>query len=539
MMKTVIWNMKEISESTEVYESHPNPFLTGTIYLILAIVGISFLWMYLAKIDIVVKGNGLFRGEENGINVSAGISGKVKTCEVTDGQYVEEGQTLLTLEVDSLENSIESCEQELEEAEQRIAILQAYQKSLDGTENAMGGMESNPYYAEFLNRKQLLEASIAVTDENIAGQRSQYQSNIDSIEDSVDEYQKKVDKLNKAITGVKKRKNPFEKKDSYYHSIVSSYLSSYESVSLQYDNQISEYQNNIDALNTEKNQVMQAVLTVEEGAETGLEEVGDTAVNTGVTIDQEIQKYQNSIETAEAEKEKALQSLELQQIASLEQEITSVQSAIQSLKENAGAVKVQMEALKGQDTAHSDDVTIMTEKNNVANELLTYQNKKQECENNLNSLKVQDGNCQIEAMASGYVMMQEGLEQGQYVQQGTEICQILPEEHSGYYAEVYVENKDVAKLKEGQEVKFEIAAYPSSEYGYFTGTLDSISKDVRVDQSTGASYYVAKVLCDKTTVTNKKGETGTIQNGMACQAKVVVSAQRVWNYVLEKINLTD
>ena len=30
-----------------------------------------------------------------------------------------------------------------------------------------------------------------------------------------------------------------------------------------------------------------------------------------------------------------------------------------------------------------------------------------------------------------------------------------------------------------------------------------------------------------------------VQNGMACQAKVVVSAQRVSSYLLDKINLVD
>nr|MCR5500675.1 HlyD family secretion protein [Acetatifactor sp.] len=47
---------------------------------------------------------------------------------------------------------------------------------------------------------------------------------------------------------------------------------------------------------------------------------------------------------------------------------------------------------------------------------------------------------------------------------------------------MYVSNADVGKIHEGQEVKFEIAAYPSSEFGYFTGRVKSIAKDISVDQ---------------------------------------------------------
>lgn len=84
----------------------------------------------------------------------------------------------------------------------------------------------------------------------------------------------------------------------------------------------------------------------------------------------------------------------------------------------------------------------------------------------------------------------------------------------------------------------EIPAYPSSEYGYFMGTIDTISKDIKVDQL-GSAYYVVKVRCVTTTVTNKKGDAGSIKNGMICQAKVVTDEQSVFKYLLEKINLWE
>ncbi len=119
------------------------------------------------------------------------------------------------------------------------------------------------------------------------------------------------------------------------------------------------------------------------------------------------------------------------------------------------------------------------------------------------------------------------------------MCRILPETNSSYYAELYVENRDIAKLQIGQTVKFEIAAYPSSEYGYFTGIINSIAKDIKVDGNSGSSYYPVRVKCDKTTVMNKHGDKGSIINGMICQAKIVVEEKSIFRYLMEKINLLD
>ena len=41
------------------------------------------------------------------------------------------------------------------------------------------------------------------------------------------------------------------------------------------------------------------------------------------------------------------------------------------------------------------------------------------------------------------------------------------------------------------------------------------------------------------TVTNKKGNVGTLKNGMACQAKIVIGEKNVMTYIFEKIHLLE
>lgn len=100
-------------------------------------------------------------------------------------------------------------------------------------------------------------------------------------------------------------------------------------------------------------------------------------------------------------------------------------------------------------------------------------------------------------------------------------------------------NADIAKLHAGQEVNFEIAAYPSDEYGYFTGEVTDISKDITVNPNTGEAYYLVKAVCDDIVVKNKDGETATLMNGMACRAKVIVDEENMLRYILQRIDLID
>lgn len=518
-MKPIIVNMKDMSDSTEVYNSRPNPFFVYFIYLILGMLIVALCWMYFSKIDISVKSNGIFRNNGEIADISNSVTGKVEKCNFSEGQYVNKGDVLLTLSADSIDESIKNYEAELENINDRIEILLAYQKSLDGDNSVFDALKNNKYYDEFNNRRLLTEASVSSSNKNVSGQKSQYEKTAESIKKNINEYETRIDKL-KIVEGcIKSRKNTFNTKDSYYSSMVSSHVSNYDATKLQYDNQIKEVRNSV----TEFKRQLKATK--------------DTSVMKELKND--ISAAQTKIGTLKNEKKKALNNLELQQIATIEQQIETINTTLLSLQSNLDSTQAQVEALNGTDSEVNENITIMTEKENVASELLTYENKKTECKNSLKNFDFQNGKCTVTASVSGYISQNTEIKQGSYIQEGTTICRILPQNSNGYYAEIYVGNADIAKMKKGQKVKFEIAAYPSAEYGYFTGVVDSISKDIKVDESSGSAYYLVKVRCEQTTVKNKEGKTGSIMNGMACQAKVVVDEENVLEYLLKKIELLD
>lgn len=552
-MKPIIVDMKDISDSTEVYESKPNRFLIYTIYLILIILVVAVLWMRLFKIDVVVKSNGIFKGSNAVYEISSDVTGSVKETNIQDGQYVKEGDILYVLTIDELSDTILRYQNELEAAQARIKILSAYEKSLDGDKTELETLDDNPYYEEFVNRRKLLYANVDLNESDTEGQVTLYQGNVDSISGTIAKYNEKIEKLNVVKQCITARNNTFDASEGIYYSMISSYLASYNYTALQYDNQINEHQRQIDEYE-EQMKKAEAEASIEDKTVTEKETVSDNGIstetisvvasteNTTANIE-ELKKQRDALITAQdsakKEKTRALRNLELQQITTIEQQIAGYNDTILSLETNLASAKLQLEAINSADNETKESVAILTEKGNVAAEILNYEDKVKECETYLKSYDIQNDNCVIKANVSGYFYIAQDLKTGSFVQEGTTIGTIYPETESKYYAEIYVENTDIVQIREGQDVKFEIAAYPSSEYGYFKGTVENIAKNISVDQSTGYSYYLVRVKCDNMTLKGKNGEEATLMNGMACQAKIVIDEKNVLTYFGEKIDLLD
>lgn len=552
-MKPIIVDMKDMSESTEVYESKPNRFLVYTIYLILFILVVAVLWMAFFKMDIVVKSNGIFKGRTAVYEISSGVTGSIKESHIENGQYVTEGDVLYVFSIDELSDTILRYQNELEAAKARLEILSAYEKSLDGDKTELEALSNNAYYNEFINRRELLYANVNLSESDTAGQVTMYQGNVDSISVTIAKYNEKIGKLNAVKQCIMARNNTFDASEGIYYSMVSSYLASYNYSSLQYDNQINDYQRQIDEYEKQINNAETEASKEDEpangnetvcGNDIANENEANATQSAGVTVDVDaLKKQRDDLITArdsvKKEKTQALMNLELQQLTPIEQQISGYNDTILSLETNLTSAQLQLDAVNDADNEAKEMVAILTEKGNIAAEILTYEDKVKECENYLNSYDIQNDNCIVRANVSGYFYISQELKPGSYVQEGTAIGTIYPEAESKYYAEIYVENTDIAEIKEGQEVKFEIAAYPSSEYGYFEGTVENIAKDISVDQSTGNAYYLVKVKCENVTLKGKDGQEVTLMNGMACQAKIVVDEKNVLTYLLEKIDLLD
>lgn len=517
-MKPIIADMNEMSESVEVYKSKPNPFMVYTIYTVFAIVVIACIWMCFFDINEVVKSSGIIKNSEDIYDVGSAVTGVIKEKYVKDGDYVKEGDVLYVIEIESLSDTIVSYQKNLKNTEDRLEVLDAYEESLDGNTESLDKLADNQYYREFKNKRSLLFENIENNSENINDKIELYDKSIQSITETIQKYNTKIDKFNEVKTCIICRNNTIDKSESYYYSIVSNYLSSYSLTDMQYNSKIEEYQNKINELDN----------MMKQNNASDLDDLNKSK-----------EEYYSYIATAEAEKTQALANLENQKLMELEQMIEEINSSIITLNSNLETAKLERTSISDNSNTTNKNISILTEKGNIASERISLKEKKEECESYLNKYNVQNKNCNVIANFSGYYYDDRNLKQGSYVQEGTTVGKIYPEKESEFYAEIYVENSDIGRIKEGQSVNLEIAAYPSMEYGYLKGEIVSISKDITVDESTGYAYYVVKVKCDNITVKNKNGDVGNLKNGMACQAKIIIGEKSVMTYVLEKINLID
>lgn len=500
-MKPIIIDMEEMSDSTEVYGSRPSPAFSVLIYSLAAILLVAGIWMCLFQIDVVTRADGMVRGNETTAAITNVTAGRITSWNVEDGAYVSEGDVIFSIDAQELEQQMESCETELSQINERLEILDAYQQVLDGNEEALSVCSGNPYYDEFSARQEAVQISCDTIHNDAEAKESQYQNSMNSIDSSIAAAQGDKDKLSQLLTAVRTRSNSFSEEEVYYYAAAEGYINSYNYTASQYDIQIAELQNAVD-------------------------ENGDPV------------DYSSKIEELNNQKAQALGQVESEMLASVEQSIVSVQSSLDSLNNSRSETAGNLESLKNGSEQLSTDQVIINEKNSVYTEINTYQSKKGEYEDTIASLRKRIDACEVKAQCNGYLNLDEEKAVGDYISAGESMGSIVPENDGLYKVTVYVENQDIAAIKEGQKVKYEIAAYPSADYGSVEGTVTKISKDIKVNQDTGRGYYEveATIFCQESGTGEKQVE---LMQGMAVQAKMVIEQKNVVTYILEKINLLN
>ena len=98
-MKPIIIEMKDLSESAEIYEKKPNPAIVGFIYSLVGIIIIAAIWMACSEFDVVAETGGTISYIGDVAEVKCNYNAQVVKCNVTDGQYVREGTVLYELKV--------------------------------------------------------------------------------------------------------------------------------------------------------------------------------------------------------------------------------------------------------------------------------------------------------------------------------------------------------------------------------------------------------------------------------------------------------
>ena len=148
---------------------------------------------------------------------------------------------------------------------------------------------------------------------------------------------------------------------------------------------------------------------------------------------------------------------------------------------------------------------------------------------------MQDGKLVLRANDNGFFYALAKCEVGEVLSAESHVGVIYPQQQKAFQAQMAVSANDIVKLREGQEVKLELTAYPINEYGTLTGHVRKVEKEAVFDQEHGAAYFIVWVDCDAPSLTSKDGETVSLISGLPCHARIVTGRKTVLKHVLESI----
>ncbi|WP_078552579.1 HlyD family efflux transporter periplasmic adaptor subunit [Bacillus alkalicellulosilyticus] len=557
-MKNIVRDISELTDSRELLESKPHPFVPIFITIFVLLLFSALTWSFFGEIDEVAKASGMVRPNESVSTVQAPVFGQIEEVFFNEGQWVEKGEILFTLDKEELEKELDMRLAEMTEAEEEIELLQLYKKSIETNENLFSTQtERTTYYYDlvdqfFLQSQQIdaelkatqlelsqakneLERSKGLSNATLEGQQreeKQIKRNLElekenllsSLDGVLGELQEEEILLNAVkqdigkLTGVSEvraiRYNMYQTQKSKLEDMIQEQL-----IVEQSQKQLS------------KNEEITATQFENGSSKSLVKEIEDLENQFKMEIHLNLEQLTN-------------QKKQLEENINLVNEQMTVTRDDEAIRLQREHVSQQQEDIKEQEQMLTETGTLMkkqfemnttVEINTAIREQTQYVKTLQET---INQLQFTVENRNIIAPTSGIVNVLKELTTGEFVQSGDNIVAIIPDDESEFLMSIVVPNHEIGKISIGQPVNFHFTAFPKQNFGHITGEIKSISSDSIIHQE-GISYYTVEAIIQKEPLVNRKGQEGEVKVGMTADAFVIVDTKKVIHYLLEKINMKD
>tara|TARA_R110002167_G_scaffold211484_22_gene416049 strand:+ start:364 stop:1818 length:1455 start_codon:yes stop_codon:yes gene_type:complete len=148
----------------EVEQTPASPAGRAIIWAIIILFIIACIWAYFGKIDIVAVAQGKVIPSEYIKHIQPLEAGKIKAIHIKEGQYVQQGDPLITLDTTNTGADVERLRHEIEEREansERFLAFEHWLSSQMGTEN-LSGVRPNSFIvgSDPLTKSQLAQQNI-------------------------------------------------------------------------------------------------------------------------------------------------------------------------------------------------------------------------------------------------------------------------------------------------------------------------------------------------------------------------------------------
>jgi multidrug efflux pump subunit AcrA (membrane-fusion protein) len=159
-------------------------------------------------------------------------------------------------------------------------------------------------------------------------------------------------------------------------------------------------------------------------------------------------------------------------------------------------------------------------------------------ENQLVSTKASEKNTVVQAQTDGVLVLERDFLVGDTLSAGASVGMIIPDTEQ-LRVLLYIPESKATEVAADQRVEYVISAISLTDFGKVAGKIVSVSADSFANQSTGEKFYRAEATLDTVSLTNKKGESKTLQPGMLVEARAISGSQTIISWLLDKVNLRD
>ncbi|MBR3294346.1 MAG: HlyD family efflux transporter periplasmic adaptor subunit [Oscillospiraceae bacterium] len=259
----------------------------------------------------------------------------------------------------------------------------------------------------------------------------------------------------------------------------------------------------------------------------------NTAIS-AVDVNQTLDTLNESFESSVAQKQ-------MQTISQIDNSIQSLQNQIISARSSVRGYQVAAGMYENNVDENGDPLPIamavVEQTTATVNGIESMETQLRELDSQLDQLQMQRDQGTILAEQSGVVNVTTALVPGDVIASGNVIATIIPVNESELKAQIYVSSADMGNMKIGDEIRYNIPALPSSQYGTVSGKVLSVSQDALVQNGQFSGYFLVEGSLECAELVDRDGNVGKITIGMQIEARIVTQRKTIIRYLLEKINL--
>lgn len=504
MNKKQLYTISEITDSVEMLHEKPNKGMPVFTWILVLLIVIAIIWCSIGSIDYYVKATGSVRPGENISTVSTLVSGRIKDINISEGDMVQKGDLLFTIDKSELEQSILAFQKEKERLELDNSNLDKLNKCVENKENLFNA-NSDEELSYYLKYEKYI-ADLKGISENYQNTSIDTEKSTDTVGINVESMKTQLSGLREDLADLKTLRSSIEKSQNLFIDKNSIYALQYS----EYESTLKSYEK---AYTTKKDNYINAKAVYEVG---------------GIS-QSEYDSICREMESAETEKNKYKDDYILniqKEIANTDDKISNLEYDLQSQNHSYSAYsKISHDEELALENARLEFLQSISD-TKKSNEVSIASLDKQ-----ISEIKINMDNAEVCSPINGVVNMYSQVNESDIVQSGQTIATIVPNTDGEYKLTMYLSSSDISEVEVGQTVRLRFAAYPYQEYGEFEGTVKNISTDARANENIG-SYYVSEV-----TINDTKGLQ--LISGMECEARVVTKQRKIIYWILEKLDFIN